>query len=74
MAKFKLGDREIEGDYVKYTPLKEEWNEYIVGEHVIRMKVVITEIFKAKDLVDAQGNPVFYVQSGNVLNVRKVEG
>ena len=74
MAKFKVGDREIEGDYVKYTALKEEWNEYLVGGHIIRMKVVVSDIFKAKDLVDPQGNPVFYVQSGNVLNVRKVEG
>jgi hypothetical protein len=66
MAKFRIGASDIEGEYIQYTPLKEEWNEYLVGDHIIRLKVVVSDIFKAKDQVDAQGNPVFYVQSGNV--------
>lgn len=73
MAKFRIGSQEIEGEYVSFTALKEEWNEYIVGDHIIRMKVVVSSIFKAKDQVDPHGNPIFYVQSGNVLNVRKNE-
>ena len=71
MAKFRLGDQEIEGEYVSYTPVKEEWNEYLVDGHLIRLKVVVSDIFRAKGQVDLQGNPVFYVRSGNVLNVRK---
>ncbi len=73
MAKFKLGDQEIEGEYVKYTPTREDWNEYLVGDHVLRLKVVVSEVFKARDLRDLHGNPIFYIQSGNVLNVRKIE-
>ncbi len=73
MAKFRIGEVEIEGEYLSYTPIKEEWNEYLVGDYSIKLKIVVSSIFKAKDQKDAQGNPVFYVQSGNVMSVRKNE-
>lgn len=73
MPTFRMGNQDIEGDYVSYTPLKEEWNEYLVGDYIVRMKVVVSSVFKAKDTTDPQGNPVFYVQSGPVMSIRKNE-
>jgi hypothetical protein len=73
MAKLKMGNREVEGEYVPFTPVQEEWNEYRVGSYVIKMKMVVSEIFRAKDETDAVGNPLFLIQSTQLTSVRKAE-
>lgn len=63
--------QEIEGEFVHFNSVIEEWNEYRVGDYTLKMKVVVSDIFKVKDAKDALGNPVFILTSNNVVTVRK---
>jgi hypothetical protein len=73
MAKLRLGDKEIEGEFVAFTPIREDWNEYRIGNFILKTKQVVSEVFKAKDETDAVGNPLFYLQSNAVSTIRHVE-
>ena len=73
MAKIRVGEKEIEGEFVPFTPSHEGWSEYTVGNYVVRVKEVISEVFQAKDEKDAVGNPLFYVQTNPVIIVKKSE-
>ena len=73
MAKENIRGKEIEGEYVPFTSILEDWNEYKVGNHFIKIKVVVSDIFRAKDATDSQGNPVFSVKSQMVITVRKLD-
>jgi hypothetical protein len=73
MAKLRLGETEIEGEFVAFVPIREDWNEYRIGNFILKTKQVVSEIFKAKDQKDAVGNPLFYLQSNAVSTIRKVE-
>jgi hypothetical protein len=73
MAKLRLGDKEIEGEFVAFTPIHEDWNEYKIGSFILKTKQVVSEVFRAKDQKDAVGNPLFYLQSNAVSTIRKVE-
>jgi hypothetical protein len=73
MDKIRLGDVEVEGEFVAFTPIHEDWNEYRIGNFILKTKQVVSEVFKAKDQKDAVGNPLFYLQSNTVSTIRKVE-
>jgi hypothetical protein len=48
----------------------EHWNEYLVDDgSVLRLKVVVTEVLRVEDQYDANGNPVYLIQSTNILAV-----
>lgn len=73
MAKLRLGDKEIEGEFVAFTPIHEDWSEYRIGNYILKTKQVVSEVFQAKDQTDAIGNPLFYLQTNNVSTMRKAE-
>jgi len=53
---------------------KEEWSTYELSDGTtIRMKPVATNIIRVEGQYDAQGNPVYMVQSSNVLGVSAPE-
>lgn len=74
MAKMKIAEKEFEGEFVAFTPINEDWNEYRVGDYIIKTKLVVSEIFRVKDQLDQMGNPVFLLQWTNPVTIRKVEG
>lgn len=73
MATIRLGDKEVEGEFVAFTSVREDWNEYRIGNYILKTKQVVSEIFQAKNQTDAVGNPLFYVQANAVSTIRKVE-
>jgi len=73
MAKLRVGDEEVEGDLVPFVPIREDWNEYRAGDYIVKMKSIVSEMFRAKDKIDAAGNPVFFIQTSQVTTIRKVE-
>lgn len=49
---------------------KEEWSIYELSDGtILRMKPVVTSIIKIVGQYDPQGNPLYMVQSSNVLGV-----
>jgi len=48
----------------------ENWNEYLLDDGtVIRVKLVVTDVVRLDGQYDQVGNPVYLVQSTNVLAV-----
>lgn len=48
----------------------EQWNQYLLGDgSVIRLKVVVTEVWRILDEYDQEGNPAYVVRSRNVLTI-----
>lgn len=48
----------------------EHWNEYLVDDgSVIKIKLVATEVLRLDGEFDANGSPVYLVQSANVMAV-----
>lgn len=73
--KIKLADgSEIDGQIVSFQTGGEHWNEYLVDDgSVIRVKLVATEIVRIEGQYDAEGNPVYVLQSTNVMAVDSPE-
>lgn len=60
----------VEGTVLPFQTGGENWNEYLVEDgSVIRLKLVVTEIVRVDGMYDQEGNPVYMVQSTNVLAV-----
>lgn len=52
----------------------EHWNEYLVDDGtVIKLKLVVTEILKVDDEYDPMGDPLYVVNSTNVVSVQAPE-
>jgi hypothetical protein len=67
--KINLGSEIVEATPVPVNQASEYFNQYLLEDGtVLRMKLVATKIFRVDDRFDAEGNPVYFVQSTNVLS------
>ena len=73
--KIKLPDgREIVGEILHFQSGGEHWNEYLVEDGtMIKIKLVASEVVRLQGEYDAGGNPVYLVQSTNVMSVSAPE-
>jgi hypothetical protein len=61
---------EVEADQVEFRPLQEFWNEYHLDDgSTLRLKLVVTAVYRIPDQFDAEGNPTYLVNSTNVMAV-----
>lgn len=68
-TRINIGDRSIEAEDMEFTTGREDWNEYRVEDgFTVRIKLVVSSILKTGDR-DPQGNPVYIVQSTNIVKV-----
>lgn len=66
--------RVVEGTIMPFQTGGEHWNEYLVDDGtVVRVKLVVTEIIRVDGEYDAQGDPIYTVQSTNVSNISAPE-
>jgi len=71
MPKIPYKGREVDAIEVDFQTRKEDWNEYqLMDGSTIKMKLVVSDIFRVPDEWDNEGNPVYVVRSNNVLVVR----
>jgi len=48
---------------------EEQWSQYILADQtVLRMKVIVLEIYRIDDLYDGDGNPVYHIKSTSVAS------
>ncbi len=73
MAKITVGGQEYEGEFVPFNSIREDWNEYRVGDFIVKAKLVVSEVFQVKDQVDQMGNPVFLLQWNTPTFIRKAQ-
>ena len=71
MVKVKLPDgREVNGFFEKIEDTKEHWNDYTLKDDtVVRVKTVVSEIYRLDDKDPATGKPNFLVKSSTILSV-----
>lgn len=68
-TRINIGDRTIEAEDMEFRTGREDWSEYIVEDgYTVRIKLVVSSILKTADR-DPQGNPVYIVQSTNIVKV-----
>ena len=60
------GDAEVVG----FRSAGEHWNEYLLDDGtVLKLKIVVTDVVRVDGHFDQSGNPVYVVQSTNVVAV-----
>lgn len=68
-SQINMGDRVIEAEDMEFTTVREDWNEYTVEDgFTVRIKLVVSSVLKTNER-DATGNPVYVVQSTNIVKV-----
>lgn len=69
--KVAVGDGNfIEGTVMPFQTGGEHWNEYIVEDgSLLRVKLVATEVIRLDGQYDQEGNPVYILNSTNVMVV-----
>lgn len=62
----------VDGELVDIKSLDEQWSEYGLKDGTtLRLKPVIVEIRKLKGQRDANGNPIYYVKSTVITDVKR---
>lgn len=62
--------REVEATVLPFRSGGEHWNEYLVDDNsVIKIKLVATEVLRLDGEYDPMGNPIYLVQSTNIMAV-----
>ena len=68
-TRINIGDRTIEAEDMEFQTAKEDWSEYRIEDGFsVRIKLVVSSILKTGER-DPQGNPVYIVQSTNIVKV-----
>ena len=71
MPKINFQGREVDATEVEFQTRKEDWNEYqLMDGSVIKMKLVVSTIFRVDGMYDNEGNPVYQIKSTNVSFVK----
>ncbi len=68
-TKINVGGQFREATLVPTITSHEQWSEYILEDGTaIRIKIVITEVYRVDGLYDEDGNPVYQIKSNNVIS------
>jgi len=60
----------IDAVEVGFRALGEHWNEYLLDDNsVVKLKLVVTSVNRVEGHTDAKGQPVYVVESTNVMSV-----
>ena len=69
-VKIQYAGREVEATPVEVNQAGEKWNEYLLEDGtVLKMKLILKKILRVENEFDAEGNPVYVMQTTNVTSV-----
>jgi hypothetical protein len=69
-VKINFGGEEVEATPVDISQASESWNQYILDDgSMVKMKLVATKVLRLDNKYDNEGNPLYVVQSTNVISV-----
>jgi len=70
MPKINFQGREVDATEVEFQTRKEDWNEYqLMDGSSVKMKLVVSAVFRVEGLYDNEGNPVYQIKSTNVAAI-----
>lgn len=60
----------VDAELVDVQSSQENWSQYLLGDgSTVKIKLVVTEVWRALDHYDNDGNPAYIVRSGNIMVV-----
>jgi hypothetical protein len=60
----------VDAELIDVQQANEQWSQYLLADGtVIKLKVVVTEVWKVIGTYDNDGNPQYIVRSGNIVTV-----
>lgn len=69
-TRLNFGSEIVDATPVGINQASEYFNQYRLEDGtVLKMKLVATKVFRLDDRYDQEGNPIYFVQSTNVLSV-----
>ena len=69
-VKIQYAGREVEATPVEVNQSSEKWNEYLLEDGtVLKMKLILKKVMRVENEFDAEGNPVYVMQTTNVTAV-----
>ena len=69
-VKIQYAGKEAEATPVEVNHASEKWNEYLLEDgSVLKMKLILKKIMRVENEFDAEGNPVYVMQTTNVTAV-----
>lgn len=70
MPKIPFQGEEVDATEVEFQTRREDWNEYqLMDGSSIKMKLVVSRMFRIDGQYDNEGNPVYQIKSTNVAAV-----
>ena len=64
------GQGQIDVTEVGFRSDGEYWNEYLLDDGTVaRLKVVVTSVYRVDGQVDPKGQPVYLIESSNVMSI-----
>lgn len=71
MPRINFQGQEVDATEVDFQTRREDWNEYqLMDGSVVKMKLVVSGIFRIDGLYDNEDNPVYQIKSTNVAAVK----
>ncbi len=68
--RIRIGNREVDAELIEASQSNERWNEYLLEDGtVLKIKLVVKKVLRTRELYDPSGNPVYAVESENVITV-----
>jgi hypothetical protein len=62
--------QQVEASVLTFRTTNEDFSEYLLDDGtVVKLKVVVTDVARVEGIFDPQGNPLYIVQSTNVMSV-----
>lgn len=69
-VKMNLGGQTVEAESLSYKPLNEPWSSIQLDDgSIIRLKLVISDVFKLPTPDPLTGLPQYIIRSSNVMSV-----
>ena len=68
--KLNLGGKAVEAEKMSFQPIDENWSLYRLGDGtVVKLRLIVSEIFKLPGADPLTGMPQYLVKSSNVIAV-----
>ena len=65
-----LGGNQVPAASIEVNQSSERWNEYLLEDGtVLKMKIVLKKVYRVDNEYDAEGNPVYVMQSTNITSL-----
>lgn len=67
--KINFNGQQVDADAIDVNQSSERWNEYMLEDGtILKLKAVLTNVYRIDGQYDAEGNPMYILQSTNVIS------